>query len=191
MQQFSSLLSWRLFTAQDVSGVLPPIIRGSMTSVATSGFTATAVIELLMMGGRTPETCWAVNKRQDNKLENCCIWLVICLNCTIMHGLTNLKFRIKIFIFLISVHKYQINTDKCIHILLTLLCLVDRASFVNTLFIFQLDTLLFSLYIYNFLLTIFSTCFGRAGLSSGESNYTCSLWHLSLVRCYLVRGRWC
>ena len=30
---------------------------------------ATAVIELLMMGGKTPETCWAVNKRQDNKLK--------------------------------------------------------------------------------------------------------------------------
>jgi hypothetical protein len=30
---------------------------------------ATAVIELLMMGGRKPETCRAVNKRQDNKLE--------------------------------------------------------------------------------------------------------------------------
>jgi hypothetical protein len=29
----------------------------------------TAVIELLMMGGKTPETCWAVNKRQDNKLK--------------------------------------------------------------------------------------------------------------------------
>ena len=29
---------------------------------------ATAVIELLMMGGKTPKTCWAVNKRQDNKL---------------------------------------------------------------------------------------------------------------------------
>ena len=29
----------------------------------------TAVVELLMMGVRTPETCWAVNKRQDNKLE--------------------------------------------------------------------------------------------------------------------------
>ena len=40
---------------------------------------ATAVIELLMIGGKTPETCWAVNKRQDNKLENCCIWLVIYL----------------------------------------------------------------------------------------------------------------
>jgi len=41
---------------------------------------ATAVFELLMMGGKTPETRWAVNKRQDNKLENCCIWLVIYLN---------------------------------------------------------------------------------------------------------------
>jgi len=48
---------------------------------------ATAVIELLMMGRRTPETCWVVNKRQDNKLKNCCIWLVIYLNCTMMHGL--------------------------------------------------------------------------------------------------------
>ena len=31
------------------------------------------------MGGKTPETCWAVNKRQDNILENCFIWLVIYL----------------------------------------------------------------------------------------------------------------
>ena len=128
MQQFFSLLSWRLFTAQHVSGVFPPIIKSSMTAVAASGFTfvswwlvlcswsgrsyparpwtqhgyrhdtkvkpeaATAVIELLMMGGKTPETCWAVNKRQDNKLENCCIWLVIYLNCTVMmHRLTKLK----------------------------------------------------------------------------------------------------
>jgi hypothetical protein len=52
---------------------------------------ATAVIEFLMMGGRTSETCWAVNKRQDNRLENCCIWLVIYLNCTMMHGLAKLK----------------------------------------------------------------------------------------------------
>jgi hypothetical protein len=41
---------------------------------------ATAVIELLMTGRIMPETCWAVDKRQDNKLENCCIWLVIYLN---------------------------------------------------------------------------------------------------------------
>ena len=41
---------------------------------------AAAFIELLMMGGKTPVTCWAVNKRQDNKLKNCCIRLVIYLN---------------------------------------------------------------------------------------------------------------
>ena len=52
---------------------------------------ATAIIELLTMGGKTPETCSAVNKRQDKKLKNCCIWFVIYLNCTMMHGLTNLK----------------------------------------------------------------------------------------------------
>jgi hypothetical protein len=41
---------------------------------------ATAVIEILMMGGKTPKTCWAVNKRQDNKLKFvvlcwCFIWI--------------------------------------------------------------------------------------------------------------------
>jgi hypothetical protein len=36
---FFSSLSWRLFTAQHVSGVFPPIIKSSMTVVATSGFT--------------------------------------------------------------------------------------------------------------------------------------------------------
>jgi len=39
MQQFFSLLSWLLFTAHQVSGVFPPIIRSSMTAVAASGFT--------------------------------------------------------------------------------------------------------------------------------------------------------
>jgi hypothetical protein len=52
---------------------------------------ATTVTELLMMGGKTTKTCWAVNKRQDNRMENCCIWLVIYLYCTMMHILTNLK----------------------------------------------------------------------------------------------------
>jgi len=47
------------------------------------------------MGGETPETCWAVNKRHDNKLENCCIWLVIYLKSSKIYGNT-LK-RAKIF----------------------------------------------------------------------------------------------
>jgi hypothetical protein len=37
---------------------------------------STAVVELLKMGVRTPETCWAVHKRQIINLRNCCIWLV-------------------------------------------------------------------------------------------------------------------
>ena len=41
---------------------------------------ATAVFELLMMGGKTPKTRWVVNKQQDNILKNCCIRLVIYLN---------------------------------------------------------------------------------------------------------------
>ena len=45
------------------------------------------------MGGRTPETRWAVNKRQDNKMENSCIWLVIYLNCFLIVFL-NGKFKI-------------------------------------------------------------------------------------------------
>ena len=39
MQQFFSLLSWRLFTAQHVSGYFPLIIRSWMNAVAASGFT--------------------------------------------------------------------------------------------------------------------------------------------------------
>jgi hypothetical protein len=37
---------------------------------------ATAVVELLMMGVRMPKTCWAVHTRQVINLRNCCIWLV-------------------------------------------------------------------------------------------------------------------
>jgi len=104
MQQFSSLLSWLFFLQLNMfrafsrpsSGVQwlqwQPLVYlclwwQSRCVRGRAGYgkpeAATAVIELLMMGRKTPETCWAVNKRQDNKLENCCIWLVIYLNCTI------------------------------------------------------------------------------------------------------------
>jgi len=58
------------------------------------------LIELQMMGGKTPETCWAVNKRQDKKLKNCCIWLVIYLN---------LKFACALAVI------YTISIDSVLH----------------------------------------------------------------------------
>jgi len=44
--------------------------------------------------GPAGPTTNTVNKRQENKLKKCCIRLVIYLNCSMMHGLTNLKFYI-------------------------------------------------------------------------------------------------
>ena len=40
---------------------------------------AAAVVELLMMGVRTPKTYWAVNKRQVINWRDYCIWLVDCI----------------------------------------------------------------------------------------------------------------
>ena len=54
---------------------------------------ATAVVELLMMGMRMPETCWTVFKRQVINLRNCCIWLVDSVESMMMHGLVNPKFK--------------------------------------------------------------------------------------------------
>jgi len=42
MQQFLQFITWRLFTAQHVWGILTPIFRSSTTAVAASGFTVWA-----------------------------------------------------------------------------------------------------------------------------------------------------
>ena len=47
--------------------------RWSVVVAALLVVAATAVVELLMMGVRTPETCSAVHKRQVINLRNCCI----------------------------------------------------------------------------------------------------------------------
>jgi len=84
MQQFFSLLSRSLFTSQHVSGVLPPIIRSSMTAVAASGFAFVSWWQLFCVRDRAErpdhEHSTTVNKRQDNKLKNSCIRSVIYLN---------------------------------------------------------------------------------------------------------------
>jgi len=66
------------------TALLPPCSNGKPEA-------ATAVSELLMMGVRMPETCWAVFKSQVINLRNCCIWLVDSLECMMMHGLANAK----------------------------------------------------------------------------------------------------
>jgi hypothetical protein len=58
--------------------VVGPLITGLTTTNSTAITTvkpeaATAVVELLMMGVRMPETCSAVRKRQVINLRNCCI----------------------------------------------------------------------------------------------------------------------
>jgi len=49
------------------------------------------LLQLLMMGMRMPETCWAVFKWQVVNLRICCIWLVDSVESMIMQGLANPK----------------------------------------------------------------------------------------------------
>jgi hypothetical protein len=51
---------------------------------------ATAVVDLLMMGLRMPETCSAVFKQVIN-VKNCCIWLDDSVKSMMMHGLAYLN----------------------------------------------------------------------------------------------------
>jgi hypothetical protein len=66
------------------TALLPPRSNGKPEAT-------TAVVELLMMGMRMPETCRAAFKRQAIKPRNCCIWLVDSFEGTMMHGRANPK----------------------------------------------------------------------------------------------------
>ena len=78
MERFFSLLSWRLFTAQHVSGVFPPIIRRSMTAVAASGFTFVSWWQSCCVRGRAGaifrEIILSPSGRTEEKCENFDLW---------------------------------------------------------------------------------------------------------------------
>jgi len=59
--------------------------------------TATAVVELLMMGMRTSKTCWTVFKRQVINLRSCCILFVDSVGSMMMHGLAKPKLKQKAY----------------------------------------------------------------------------------------------
>jgi hypothetical protein len=75
MQQFFSLLSSRLFTAQHVLGVFPPI-RSKMTAVAASGFFLPSYRDdscaVFVVGPAGPTTNTALlSPRYEGKTRGC------------------------------------------------------------------------------------------------------------------------
>jgi hypothetical protein len=89
-----------LYEAQHVSDDTPPIIRSLKLHWQPLVFPTCKVVgrvvggrfRLLMMGGVSPETCWASYKYEIIKfwyiVASCCFFM----NCTMMHGSTNIKY---------------------------------------------------------------------------------------------------
>ena len=69
------LFVFRPWAQTRTTALLSPRYRGKTIKPDA----ATAVVELPMMGVRMPDTCWAVNKRQDNKtgeIVTSCWWFI-------------------------------------------------------------------------------------------------------------------
>ena len=71
MQQFLQFITWRLFTAQRVSGILTPIIKSSTTAVAASGFTFGALSSFWAPddGREDARNTLSCKQMSSNKLE--------------------------------------------------------------------------------------------------------------------------
>jgi hypothetical protein len=52
-------------------------------------------------------------------MENCCIWLVIYLNCTMMHGLTNLKSFILLDLLWVKMPEHETDRSHQVMMLTT------------------------------------------------------------------------
>ena len=61
-------LQWQPLVLPSYRGDSRAVLVVGPAGPTTNTEAATALIELLMMVGKTTETCWAVKKRQDNEL---------------------------------------------------------------------------------------------------------------------------